>query len=178
MGIFGAILKGVGIGVGVSFAGDLISNYCDKKAKEKAEAARAEQERRRQEALEEEERKRREFLAEQERQRKIREEERRRNTTCYFTGKVSQNDFCNIVSKIGKRMRRRLHIDNVNGTAIAATFYSQSGLSRWSFEVDFNDYGDVTGKYWWLSKCYCESNIPENFAEQIQEEIELHRSNY
>ena len=99
MGIFGAILKGVGIGVGVSFAGDLISNYCDKKAKEKAEAARAEQERRRQEALEEEERKRREFLAEQERQRKIREEERRRNTTCYFTGKVSQNDFCNIVPR-------------------------------------------------------------------------------
>ena len=40
MGIFGAILKGVGIGVGASVVGDLISNYCDKRAERKAEESR------------------------------------------------------------------------------------------------------------------------------------------
>ena len=152
MGIFGAILKGVGIGVGASVVGDWLSNYCEKRAERKAEEARIAEERRL-------------------------EEERRRNTPCYFTGKVSQNEFCAIVKKVSKRMSRRLNVDYVNSTIVAATFYSQSGQSKWSFEIDFNDYGDVTGKYWWLSKCYCESCIPENFAEQIQEEIELHRSN-
>lgn len=169
MGIFGAILKGVGLGAGAAVVGGLILDYCDKRAERKAEEARI--------AEEKAEQARRAAQIRWEKEKVEREkEERRRNTPCYFAGKLSQNDFCTIIKRVHKRMSKRLRIDYVESTVVAATFYSQSGLSNWSFKIDFNDFGDVTGEYWWLSKCYCESNIPEFFADQIKNEIELHRS--
>jgi hypothetical protein len=36
--------------------------------------------------------------------------------------------------------------------------------------LDFNDYGDLTGKYW-LSQENYDSDLPQKFARTIQEEI-------
>lgn len=47
---------------------------------------------------------------------------------------------------------------------------SQSGISEWEFELDFNDYGKITGSYWIYSDNY-DSMIPKALGNSIQEEI-------
>lgn len=43
---------------------------------------------------------------------------------------------------------------------------SQSGISEWEFWVDFNDYGHITGRFWWHTD-NSDSNIPEKFGDII-----------
>ena len=47
---------------------------------------------------------------------------------------------------------------------------SISGLSTWSAEIDFNDYGRLTGAYWLLSE-NPDSLIPEHFADAVRAQI-------
>ena len=47
---------------------------------------------------------------------------------------------------------------------------SQSGISEWDFELDFNDYGKITGTYWISSDNY-DSMIPETLGNLIQKAI-------
>ena len=47
---------------------------------------------------------------------------------------------------------------------------SNSGLSTWSAELDFNDYGHLTGAYW-LSTENTQSIIPKHFADALQEQV-------
>ena len=60
-----------------------------------------------------------------------------------------------------------LDIDN---GAISVTVISQSGISKWEFELDFNDYGKITGQYWLSTENY-DSEIPEKLGDSIQEAI-------
>lgn len=111
---------------------------------------------------------------EREREEAIREaekekEEKRRNTPCYFDGAISMNLFDEIVTTNRKRIKRLTHL-KAEGPIVYGTVQSQSGISDWNFKIDFNDFGDITGKYW-LSSENDDSSIPETVAERISTAI-------
>ena len=55
---------------------------------------------------------------------------------------------------------------NRNGLIVSGSFRSQSGLTSCDFEIDFNDYGHITGKYW-ISSENPESSIPKHITQNI-----------
>ena len=97
------------------------------------------------------------------------EEERRRNTPCYFVDGISEKTFRRITKQTSKRFKR-LKVTEIDGAVIYITYYSQSGLSDYDAVIDFNDYGHITGRYW-LSNENDDSNLPSKFAECIEEQF-------
>ena len=97
------------------------------------------------------------------------EEERRRNTPCYFVDGISEKAFRRITKQTSKRFKR-LKVTEIDGAVIYITYYSQSGLSDYDAVIDFNDYGHITGRYW-LSNENDDSNLPSKFAECIGEQF-------
>ena len=97
------------------------------------------------------------------------EEERRRNTPCTFDGRITKEDFSLIAKKACKSVKR-VSSFSVEGPVISAIVRSQSGISSWNFTIDFNDYGNITGKYW-INKENSDSKIPLVIAQRMQEEI-------
>ncbi len=57
-----------------------------------------------------------------------------------------------------------------DGPVVYGIVESQSGLSEWSFTIDFNDYGHITGEYW-ITTDNDDSIIPERVAGRIREAI-------
>lgn len=105
-----------------------------------------------------------------ERERKQREnEEKRKSTPCFFNDGLSEAEFSAIVQKAGKKIKRVSSLTS-DGPVVYGTFESNSGLSDWSFDIDFNDYGHITGTYW-LSTDNSDSIIPERIANIISDAI-------
>jgi hypothetical protein len=102
----------------------------------------------------------------------IKEEKRRRNTICLFDGEISKEEFY-VMVKRGRKGLRRITNLYAEGTMVYGTVRSQSGISEWCFQIDFNDYGKLTGKYW-LSTDNNDSSIPKLVADRIAQQI----SNY
>lgn len=99
------------------------------------------------------------------------DEEIRKNTVCKFDDeKLSQQDFENIVVRNCRRIKRVYNV-NVEGSVVSAKFQSQSGITSWSFVIDFNDYGKITGRYW-ISTTNKNSEIPRAIANMVKESIE------
>ena len=92
------------------------------------------------------------------------EEERRKNTPCLFLDGLSGNDFKLVAVRAAKQIKR-LTV-SIDGPIIYGTVQSQSGISKWYFKVDFNDYGHITGRYW-LSSENCDSSIPKHYADNV-----------
>ena len=101
--------------------------------------------------------------------RSIDEENRRKNTVCHFDEGISKEEFYAMVKYGGKGIRRIINL-YADGPVVHGTVRSQSGISDWSFKIDFNDYGKLTGTYW-LSRDNSDSNIPEIVAERIAKQI-------
>ncbi len=97
------------------------------------------------------------------------EEERRINTVCIYNDNLSENEFEEIVMNASKKIKRIKDVYIINAK-IKCNLSSQTGLSKWSFSVDFNDYGKITGKYWEKTDNE-DSLIPKHFAETIKEEV-------
>ena len=107
--------------------------------------------------------------ASKEEKEKIAEENRRKNTPCYFDGAISETDFQSIVKKAAKPIKR-LKIMEIDGPIVHCSVRSTSGITTWKFTLDFNDYGKITGKCW--SKIENkDSSIPDVFVEKIQDGI-------
>lgn len=106
--------------------------------------------------------------ARKEREEKELEEKLRQGTVFAFKLPITEQEFVSIVNTIAKPIKR-LHI-SVEGPIVYGTIRTQSGISTWNFKLDFNDYGDLTGKYW-LSQENYDSDLPQKFARTIQEEI-------
>lgn len=109
---------------------------------------------------------------EEARRQRVAEEQRRLNTPCFFEDKITEEDFNRIIKKVGKEIRRIASI-SANGAIVRVVYRSQSGITDYSFSVDFNDYGHVTGRYW-LNDNDSDSNIPQVTAERISELITDH----
>lgn len=97
------------------------------------------------------------------------EEERRKNTPCTFENGVTQEEFNIIVQKACKSVKRVSGF-TVEGPVIQGVVRSQSGISEWTFTIDFNDYGNITGKYW-ITNENADSKIPSIISERIKESI-------
>lgn len=101
-------------------------------------------------------------------QQKISIEEKRKNTPCRFDNGISHAEFVKIVERITKPIKR-LTISIVDAV-IYGTVRSQSGISTWTFKLDFNDFGRLTGNFWHWSDNK-DSVIPKSLGNQIKEEI-------
>jgi len=102
------------------------------------------------------------------------ETRRRKNSPLCFDEGLTQSEFIEIARDAAKRMPR---VEDIVTTGMTVNLYvrSNSGLSTWKVEIDFNDYGHLTGKYW-LDTENSDSLIPKHFAEAVQEQIGTVRS--
>lgn len=98
--------------------------------------------------------------AEWERKRKV--NSTRRNMPCFFCDGISQDDFEALARAAAHRIKR-IHSISVHGAKVFATVESQTGLSDWHFNVDFNDWGHITGTYWTYTE-NSDSSIPKHYG--------------
>lgn len=101
------------------------------------------------------------------------EEKRRKSTVCNFDGEITEEDFDAMVRCSGKGIKRIIGL-SVDGPVVYGTVRSQSGISDWNFRIDFNDYGEVTGRYW-ISSDNKDSEIPKTIAKRIAQQIDAHK---
>ncbi len=102
-------------------------------------------------------------------------ERKRRNTPCEFTSKLTQEMFTNLAIHAARPIKR-LSV-TTKEALVLCDVRSQSGLTTWSFCLDFNDYGKITGNYWVRYKNNSDSIIPQSYAEQLKAAIiELNKS--
>lgn len=100
----------------------------------------------------------------------IAEDNKRRNTRCDFSDGISKTEFEVIVIRSAKGMKRIKEL-KIDGPIVKGKVSSISGLSSWQFEIDFNDYGHITGKYW-LDSDNAQSNVPTFLASKIKNAIQ------
>lgn len=53
---------------------------------------------------------------------------------------------------------------------VRLTIKSNSGLSVWDAEIDFNDYGHISGSYWLTSE-NPDSTVPDYFGDLMQDNL-------
>ena len=94
----------------------------------------------------------------------------RKNTPCKFNDGISYEDFTHIVKSSKKHIKRIKEI-LVDKAVVYCTVESQTGYSDWNFQVDFNDWGHLTGTYWKTSE-NSDSNIPKRFGDLISGAIQ------
>lgn len=93
----------------------------------------------------------------------------RENTPCFFRDGISCQEFCDMANRIGKKINRIKEV-YVNGATVFCTVESQTGYSDWEFNVDFNNWGHITGTRWTWSE-NTDSNIPEHFGSMMTSAI-------
>lgn len=101
--------------------------------------------------------------------RSAQETKHRRSTPIVFDDRLSQRDFDVIARRIGERLPRVSRVTTA-GADVHLEVRSNSGLSTWTADIDFYDYGRLTGNYW-IQTANTQSPIPELFAHQLQDEI-------
>jgi len=106
----------------------------------------------------------------EEQRKRAEEEKERKNTLCRYDGNISQYDFEQIVLQEVKRIKKRKITVRIDNAVIYGNVTSQSGISTWNFQLDFNDWGKLTGVYrFWSGNV--DSVIPKKLAESISQEI-------
>ncbi len=100
---------------------------------------------------------------------KTEEEQRRKSTPCDFSDGITEEQFSAFAMDARKHIRRLVSY-SCEGSVVRGSVRTQSGLSEWKFEIDFNDYGHLTGKYW-ISSDNDDSDIPKHIAERIRKMI-------
>ncbi len=101
---------------------------------------------------------------------KAQEEKRKSLSKTVFDGNISQDEFNSFVQFIASKYDRIESVD-IKTSVITVTVRSISGISDWCFAVDFNDYGQLTGKYYILYSENTDSGIPEAFANRVRRAI-------
>ena len=99
--------------------------------------------------------------------REEREREERKSNEVEYDDILTEEIFEEIVDNCARKIKRISYWE-VNNGEITVTVKSQSGITKWDFEVDFNDYGEITGAYWITSE-NDDSEIPNTFAEMVRE---------
>lgn len=98
------------------------------------------------------------------------ETKRRKNSPLCFDEVLTQSEFIGLARDIGKRTPRVKEVV-VTGMTVYIRVGSSSGLTTWTAEIDFSDYGHLTGVYW-LNTENSDSLIPGHFANAMGAEIE------
>ena len=108
--------------------------------------------------------------------RNAQETRRRKSSPLSFDDGLSQEDFVEIATAIARRTPRVIGVDIV-GMTVDLHIKSNSGLSDWYAEVDFNDYGHLTGSHW-INTENSDSQIPSHFANAVSAQIEERTATY
>lgn len=96
----------------------------------------------------------------------------KREAPCLFEDGISQSEFVKIVeSEASYISHKRLRDVTVSWSTVYGTVRSQSGLSDWSFSLDFNDFGHLTGRFWSHSD-NADSILPNSLGKRISYEIQ------
>lgn len=105
--------------------------------------------------------------------RKAEHEEERARTRfpCEFSDELPEALFYQIVQQEAKKIKRIKNV-NQNGSDVYCDVISQSGITTWSFSLDFNDYGHLTGNFWYSSD-NDDSDIPLILGRRIKSAIEI-----
>lgn len=98
------------------------------------------------------------------------EERRRREAPCEFTDGISEERFRELIEAAKQRTPRVTSCD-VNNMTVTLHVKSQSGLTEWEADVDFSDFGHLTGRHWIRTE-NDDSLIPEHFAKLMKNAIE------
>lgn len=93
----------------------------------------------------------------------------RKSTPCKFRDGLTYDDFRQMAEYAGRKIRRVIRI-RVQGPLIDCEVESQTGYSTWYFQIDFNDWGHITGTYW-IRTDNDDSSIPDRYGELISREI-------
>ncbi|WP_430868965.1 hypothetical protein [Demequina aurantiaca] len=99
------------------------------------------------------------------------ETRRRKSTTVEFNDRLTRREFEALVSTSAAKLPR-IESFNISNLAVMLRIRSNSGVSAWEAEVDFNDYGRATGRYWITSE-NDQSPLPEFFANTVSEAVQL-----
>ncbi|WP_146082399.1 MULTISPECIES: hypothetical protein [unclassified Rathayibacter] len=102
--------------------------------------------------------------------RNAREEARRKNSVPEFDDRMTSQDFAAAAKRLAKSAPR-VHEVTVADMNVKIKVRSVSGLTKWTAELDFNDHGKLSGRYWIRSE-NDQSPIPEHIANALQAEIE------
>lgn len=100
---------------------------------------------------------------------KTRDYKSRMRIDCDFSTGITRTEFETSAYQAAAGVKRLNKID-VEGPVVSGTVKSQSGLNTWSFKIDFNDHGQVTGNYWIYSENK-DSDIPKFIANRIKESV-------
>lgn len=95
--------------------------------------------------------------------------ERRIRTAFRFYDDLSGEEFSQIVSESRKGIKRLISI-SCTGASVTGVVRSQSKLTEWTFWLDFNDWGRLTGSYWITSE-NDDSVIPKVVGDRISSAI-------
>lgn len=101
--------------------------------------------------------------------RDVQETKRRRACVPQFDARLSADGFARLAADVASRTARVVRA-SVDGLTVTLVVRSNSGLTEWTAQADFNDYGRLTGTYW-LTSQNDQSPIPRVFAKRLQDEI-------
>lgn len=101
------------------------------------------------------------------------EEVERKNTPCRFDEQLSYEDFQKLAIDVAKPIKR-LFV-TVDRHFVYGEVRTVSGANSWSFKLDFNDFGKVTGNYWFAYRGNTDSTIPSSYAKQLSSAISTFR---
>ena len=100
------------------------------------------------------------------------EEFERKNTPCHFSPALTQSDFKELAISVAKPIKRlRVSVEN---EFVVGEVRTSSGINTWTFKLDFNDYGRISGRYWFRFRDNVDSQIPDSYAKQLKSAIEEH----
>lgn len=98
-----------------------------------------------------------------------REEQGRRESPPRFIPWLTEQDFSLMVGYVASLNQRVVRAE-VTGLVVEITVRSNSGLTTWSADLDFNDYGNPSGKYWIRTE-NDQSPVPKWFADKLAEQM-------
>ena len=105
----------------------------------------------------------------QERLEKKQDEELRQSLSIQFPEFLNQEEFNRIIHEESAKIIRINKVE-INQALINFEVYSNSRISTWCFTLDYNDYGNLTGKVR-ISSENSDSSIPENISLRISERL-------
>ena len=107
---------------------------------------------------------------------KRKEEERRKNSVPIYSEGVTEEDMRRIIDDAAKWNKRLLSYEfDPNRLLVTCKMRSNSGSTKWKFELDFNNFGHLDGTYW-VTQENKDSPIPKSMAEDIADEIKKLRA--
>lgn len=101
--------------------------------------------------------------------RDMQETQRRKSSPLHFDDGLTARGFAELAEEVARRTTRVVRAD-VKGMTVDLLVRSNSGLTTWEAQVDFNDYGRLTGRYW-LKSGNDQSPIPKFYADRLREEL-------